>query len=67
MRSPERRLDWRAEPPRRAGAADEMVYVTRTGSKYHRAGCRFLARNSTAIRLTEVGRYQPCGVCHPPH
>jgi hypothetical protein len=30
---------------------DSMVYVTRTGPKYHRAGCRTLARSSSATPI----------------
>jgi hypothetical protein len=47
--------------------ADEVVYVTKTGTKYHRAGCRALAKSATPIRLAEVEmKYQPCAVCDPP-
>lgn len=43
------------------------VYVTRTGSKYHRAGCRYLARSKIPIDLSEAVRsYGPCSVCDPP-
>lgn len=43
------------------------VYVTRTGTKYHRAGCRYLKKSSIPISLEEAkGRYSPCGVCNPP-
>lgn len=43
------------------------VYVTRTGSKYHSAGCRYLAQSSIPILLTEASaRYGPCSVCNPP-
>src|SRR5262249_23686106 len=34
--------------------ADELVYITRTGTRYHRTGCRSLSRSATAIRLAEV-------------
>lgn len=50
-------------------AAEETVpvYVTRTGSKYHRAGCRHLARSKIRIDLSEaVHSYGPCRVCDPP-
>jgi hypothetical protein len=44
-----------------------IVYVTRTGSKYHRAGCRYLARSSIRVSLNEAARrYGPCAVCKPP-
>jgi micrococcal nuclease len=50
-------------------AADRAVtvYVTRTGAKYHRAGCRYLARSQIPMPLNEaVARYGPCSVCRPP-
>jgi hypothetical protein len=50
-----------------APSAETVVDVTRTGTKYHRAGCRALAKSAAAIRLQEVGtKYQPCAVCRPP-
>jgi hypothetical protein len=49
------------------GSEDVVVYVTRTGSKYHRAGCRYLARSSIPMPLKEAAaRYGPCSVCRPP-
>jgi micrococcal nuclease len=52
--------------PVMAGDAD-MVYVTRTGEKYHRAGCRFLARSQIPMPLAEASaRYGACSVCTPP-
>lgn len=43
------------------------VYRTRTGSKYHRAGCRHLSRSKFPISLEEAKkRYGPCSVCRPP-
>lgn len=48
-------------------SAKLTVYVTRTGEKYHRAGCRFLARSQIPMSLTEAAkRYTPCSVCRPP-
>ena len=45
---------------------DETVYVTKTGSKYHRAGCRYL-KSMIPMPLSEASkRYQPCSVCNPP-
>jgi len=44
-----------------------IVYVTRTGTKYHNAGCRYLAQSSIPMVLTEASaRYGPCSVCNPP-
>ena len=45
---------------------EQIVYVTRTGDKYHRAGCRFLARSQIPVALKNVGSHAPCGVCRPP-
>jgi hypothetical protein len=43
------------------------VYVTRTGAKYHRAGCRYLSRSKIAMSLAEaVKRFTPCSICRPP-
>lgn len=46
---------------------DPTVYITNTGGKYHRAGCRFLKQSQIEKHLSEVkGVYGPCGVCNPP-
>ena len=46
---------------------DEMVYVTRTGKKYHREGCSSLRRGKISVSLVEAkGRYGPCSRCNPP-
>lgn len=46
---------------------DPIVYITNTGGKYHRAGCRFLKQSQIEKHLSEVkGSYEPCGVCNPP-
>jgi hypothetical protein len=43
------------------------VYVTRTGAKYHRDGCRYLSRSKTPMSLKEAAkRFEPCKVCKPP-
>lgn len=43
------------------------VYVTRTGTKYHRSGCRHLSKSSIPTPLSEAKtRYSPCSVCKPP-
>jgi hypothetical protein len=44
-----------------------VVYVTKTGEKYHRDGCRYLAKSKIAMSLKEAAaRYGPCSVCKPP-
>lgn len=50
-----------------AQSVEEIVYVTRTGAKYHRAGCRYLRGRGIPMPLKEaVQRYSPCSVCNPP-
>jgi Staphylococcal nuclease homologue len=47
--------------------ATETVYGTRTGTNYHRVGCRHLARSQIAMTLkAAAAKYQPCSVCKPP-
>lgn len=42
------------------------VYITKTGSKYHRAGCQYLRKSKIAISLEEAKRsYEPCSKCKP--
>lgn len=43
-----------------------VVYVTETGSKYHRSGCRYLDESQYSVSLSEaVKYYTPCSVCNP--
>lgn len=51
-----------------AERAEQTVYITDTGSKYHRAGCRHLRHSSYPISLSDAQAqgYTPCGTCHPP-
>lgn len=46
----------------------ETVYVTRTGKRYHRDGCRYLASSRIPMSLKEAQAkgYTPCKVCRPP-
>lgn len=61
-------------PPRNSPAAvasegnwQTQVYITRTGSKYHRAGCSALSRSHIPISLADaMARYGPCSLCNPP-
>ncbi len=47
--------------------SESQVYVTRTGKKYHRDGCRSLNKSKTAIPLVKARqKYGPCGRCNPP-
>lgn len=44
------------------------VYITKTGEKYHRAGCRYLSKSMIPIALesAKARGYTPCSVCKPP-
>ncbi|MCX7614888.1 MAG: nuclease (SNase), partial [Clostridiales bacterium] len=44
------------------------VYITKTGHKYHRSGCRYLSRSKIAISLKDAKAegYGACSVCNPP-
>jgi len=44
------------------------VYITRTGSKYHRGSCSYLRKSKIPISLKDAkGRgYTPCSRCNPP-
>lgn len=43
----------------------QTVYITRTGSKYHRSGCRYL-KSKIPISLEKAKQsYEPCSVCRP--
>lgn len=45
---------------------EPTVYVTNSGSKYHRDGCRHLAESKIAIPLSSAkANYEPCGTCNP--
>lgn len=45
---------------------EQTVYVTRTGEKYHSAGCRYLRTSSIPLSLSEAKKvYSPCSVCNP--
>lgn len=67
--------DWRHNPNKltqnnsfteQEPTIDAIVYITKTGSKYHREGCRHL-KSSMPIKLSEISsRYSPCSVCNPP-
>ena len=56
------------KPPAGSTSKKEAtVYVTNTGSKYHRAGCRYLKKSKIPIKLSEAKNqgYTPCKVCNP--
>jgi hypothetical protein len=44
------------------------VYITHTGIKYHRNGCRYLAHSKIrkTLKWVKSHGYKPCKVCKPP-
>lgn len=47
--------------------AAETVYVTKTGSKYHRESCSSLRASKIPMDLARAAaRYGPCKICNPP-
>ena len=50
-----------------SGTESITVYVTRTGSKYHRGNCQYLSQSKIAKSLEDARRsFDPCKVCKPP-
>ncbi|MDC0142969.1 thermonuclease family protein [Verrucomicrobia bacterium] len=48
-------------------AANNAVFVTATGKKYHREGCRFLSKSKIPIPLQRaIKAYGACSKCAPP-
>ena len=56
-KSPEEKLEKASE--------DTIVYVTKTGKKYHLSNCRYLSKSKIPISLSEAvaGGYTACSVC----
>ncbi len=60
--------DREGEEPQAARENDsDIVYITRTGKKYHKEGCGSLRRSKIPIFLYEAckRRYAPCSNCNP--
>lgn len=51
-----------------ASAAAEIVFITKTGEKYHREDCQYLRQSKIEISLEAALKngYEPCSVCKPP-
>lgn len=49
-------------------AQAQTVYITKTGEKYHAAGCRYLSKSAIAIDVAVAlaQGYGACSVCRPP-
>lgn len=57
-----------ATPTPTLSSDSSIVYITKTGEKYHKSGCRYLARSKIPISLSNAKArgYTPCSVCNPP-
>lgn len=63
-----------AAPEEAVAAVDEeeevevIVYITDTGTKYHRGSCRHLKKSKieTTLEKAKAQGYEPCGTCDPP-
>lgn len=65
--TPGRQRQSEGQKARASDQEGEAVYVTRTGSKYHRPGCQYLRRSRIPVSLKEAKQtYEPCSVCRPP-
>jgi len=51
-----------------AAVPDTIVYVTKTGEKYHTEKCSSVRNSKIAITLGEAVSkgYEPCKLCKPP-
>jgi hypothetical protein len=46
---------------------EPTVYATKTGSKYHAAGCRSLSKSKIPMKLSDAAqKYGACSICKPP-
>jgi endonuclease YncB( thermonuclease family) len=51
-----------------AQSGDVIVYVTKTGKKYHLGNCSFLSKIAISMKLSDAKAkgYTPCSKCNPP-
>jgi hypothetical protein len=49
------------------GSLGQNVYVTKTGDKYHKDGCRYLAKSKISIEFETAVKngYSACSICKP--
>ena len=52
-------------PTRTNDESTITVYITKTGTKYHRSGCSYLSKSKIAISLSDAkaAGYSPCSRC----
>ena len=59
-------LLWPDIPEPRPDIPDRIVYITRTGAKYHLSSCRHLKYSKIPISLEKAKQnYEPCLICRP--
>ncbi len=63
-------LSFKTKGKQESEAADknnQLVYITEKGSKYHRAGCKYLKGNYRSLSLKKAKEegYEPCSICKP--
>lgn len=48
-------------------AEAQVVYITKTGTKYHEETCRYLSNSKYPVSLVDAKQrsYEPCKVCKP--
>lgn len=51
-----------------AAPGSTLVFITRTGAKYHRESCPSLAKSKIEISIEDAVKrgYEPCKMCIPP-
>jgi endonuclease YncB( thermonuclease family) len=60
--------DGNAGKPAAGETESSLVYVTKSGKKYHRKDCRFAGDDSKGLPIAEAKdkELEPCAVCRPP-
>ena len=55
------------QPKAQVAQQNDIVHITRTGKKYHRAGCRYLNQSDIPVTREQAIRMglTPCSVCNP--
>lgn len=65
--APNAQMQITEETPIEVSPQSTIVYVTKTGSKYHRNGCKHLSKSKIPIDLESAkAGYGACSICNPP-
>lgn len=64
--APSERVEQKASTPVSQPDKAEVVYITDTGTKYHKGSCRWLKNSKIEILKEEAKAkgYEACGTCH---